>query len=110
MNETREIPREDWMPFFTDFTRRNAERSATVQVLARGIGAQYQARRLALQGIFLERGRTTITIGLGRSPVLVEHPVTGPRRVWVETFSGREEAIEIEAADETKTIVELSCR
>ena len=109
MNETREIPRDDWAPFLTSFTRRNAERPATVQVLSRGIGAQYEARRLALQGVFLERGRTTITIVLGRAPTLFEHPVASPRRVWVETsVSGVDEAIEIEGADDTKTIVELS--
>jgi hypothetical protein len=108
MNETREIPRDDWAPFFTAFTRRNAERPASVQVLSRDIGAQYEARRLALQGIFLERGLTTITIVLGRSPQLVEHPVASPRRVWVETSDSGYEAVEIEAADDTKTIVELA--
>ena len=109
MNETREILREDWAPFFTAFTRRNAERPATVQVLSSGIGAQYEARRLALQGIFVERGRSTITIVLGRAPGLIEHPVRSPRRVWLETAgAGRDEAIEIEADDATKTIVELA--
>lgn len=109
MNETREIPRDDWASFFQAFTRRNVERPATVQVLASGLGAQYEARRLALQGVFLERGKTTLTIVLGRSPALLEHPVVAPERVWVETSgSGVDEAVEIESADESKTILELA--
>jgi hypothetical protein len=109
MNATREVPREDWGSFLEGFTRRNAERPATVQVLGRTLGAQYEARRLALQGVFLERSRTAITIVLGTAPTLVEHPVGSPARVWVESSEdGRERSIEIEAADETKTILELA--
>jgi len=107
MTETREIPKDDWALFLTSFTRRNAARPATVQVLSPGIGAQYEARRLALQGIFLERGRTAITIVLGETPRLVEHPVAAPRRVWVETSDSGYEAIEIEAGDDTRTILEI---
>jgi len=111
MNVTQEIPRSEWGHFLEGFTRRNAARPATVQILGSGIGAQYEARRLALQGIFLERSRTTITIVLGESPVLVEHPIGSPSRVWVETSdSGLERTLEIEASDDTKTIVELSRR
>lgn len=109
MNATREIPRDEWGTFLEGFTRRNAERRATVQVLGRTLGAQYEARRLALQGLFLERSRTAITIVLGHAPSLVEHPVGSPARVWVESSEdGRERSIEIEASDDTKTIVELA--
>ena len=111
MNLTREIPRGDWSHFLEDFTRRNVERRATVQVLGPRLGAQYEARRLALQGIFLERSRTTITIVLGEAPTLVEHPIGSPARVWVQTSDeGLEKAIEIEASDDTRTIVELARR
>lgn len=111
MNLTREIPRNDWSRFLEGFTRRNLERPATVQVLGPRLGAQYEARRLALQGIFLERSQTTITIVLGESPTLMEHPIGLPAHVWVQTSDeGLEKAIEIEAADETRTIVELARR
>jgi hypothetical protein len=111
MNVTQEIPRSDWGHFLEGFTRRNAARPATVQVLGSRIGAQYEARRLALQGIFLERSRTTITIVLGESPVLVEHPIGFPSGVWVEkSDNGIEKSLEILASDDTKTIVELSRR
>jgi hypothetical protein len=111
MNVTREIPRTEWKAFLEGFTRRNVERPATVQVLGRALGAQYEVRRLTLQGIFLERSRPTITIVLGDAPTLVEHPVGSPVRVWVESSDdGRERSLEIEGADETKTIVELARR
>jgi hypothetical protein len=111
MSETHEIPRSEWGTFLEGFSRRNAARPATVQVLGRTLGAQYEARRLALQGVFLERSRTAIRIVLGEAPVLFEHPVGAPARVWVESSEdGRERALEIEGADETKTIVELARR
>jgi len=111
MNFTREIPRSEWGPFLEAFTRRNLDRPATVQVLGPRLGAQYEARRLALQGIFLERSRTTITIVLGEAPTLVEHPIGLPIHVWVETSDqGVEKTIEIEESDLTKTIVQLARR
>ena len=109
MNATREIPRSEWGPFLEGFTRRNVQRPATVQVLGRTLGAQYEARRLALQGIFLERSESAITIVLGQAPTLFEHPVGSPARVWVEsTENGLDSSIEIEASDDTKTILELA--
>jgi len=108
---TREIPRSEWGSFLQSFTRRNVERHATVEVLEPRLGAQYEARGLPLQGIFLERSGTTITIVLGAAPSLFEHPVGSPARVWVETSDeGLDESLEIEATNDTKTIVELSRR
>jgi len=36
-----------------------------------------------------------------------DRPVAAPRRVWVETSDSGYEAIEIEAGDDTRTILEI---
>ena len=107
--QTHEVPREQWKEFFEDFSRRHAGWLARVVVVGESLGAQVEARGLGLQGVFYESDRNAITLLLEKGPSdHIEHPVRAPHRAWVEVSEDRSEAaLEIEALDGTKTILEL---
>jgi hypothetical protein len=106
---TRLIPHAEWFPFFEAFTRRHPGSPTTVWLLGPHIGAQVEARDLPLEGIVADPLGTTITISLG-GPAggNVEHPVPQPMAVWEElTEDGAEQALGINSADGTTTLVEF---
>ena len=106
----RLVPRTDWDEFFRGFSRRHEDWLVTIRVLDPRLGSQVESSGLPLEGIFADRdGPGPISIHVGRSaPRHVEHEVADPRRVWIEeSADGAEQAIEIESADGTKTLVEF---
>lgn len=106
----RQVPRAEWVQFFEGFSRRHEGWLATVRVIDPKIGSQVEARDLPLEGIGVDPATTgPISIHLGRRPDSnIEHPVENPRQVWVEiTEAGAEAALEIEANDGRKTILEF---
>ncbi len=107
---TRLIPRAEWFTFFEGFTRRHPRSLATLWVLGPRIGAQVEARDLALDGIVSDALATSISIQLGGAPGRnVEHPVAQPIGVWLElTDDGAEVALGINSADGTTTLLELA--
>jgi hypothetical protein len=107
---TQEIPREEWKTFFDTFSRQHEGWLATLEVLGTEIGAQKEARDLPLEGITAALEGTspgTIAISLGKTPEdHVTHTISGPSRVWLEqTSEGANAALEIESADEVKTLL-----
>jgi hypothetical protein len=109
--ETREIASAQWTEFFERFTREHDGAPATLRVLGGELGAQVEARELPFEGISPDRrGGDPITIDLGRGlGTHIEHRVTAPKRVWAQVDeNGRDIALEIESADNTKTIIDFS--
>jgi len=109
--DTREIASSQWSEFFERFTREHDGVPATLRVMRGDIGAQVEARALPFEGISPDRrGGDPITIDLGRGfATHIEHRVTAPRRVWAQADeNGRDVSLEIESADDTKTIIEIS--
>ena len=109
--ETREIASGQWAEFFERFTRDHDGDPATLRILRGDLGAQVEARALPFEGISPDRrGGEPITIDLGRGLAThIEHRVVAPRRVWAQfDENGRDVSLEIESADDTKTIIELS--
>jgi hypothetical protein len=107
---TQEIPREEWTAFLDRFSRQHEGWLATLEVLGTDIGAQQEARDLPLEGISAtsrDGAPETIAISLGKTPEdHVTHTVTKPTRVWLEqTSEGANAALEIESADEVKTLL-----
>lgn len=107
--KTREVSREQWTDFFEDFSRRHIGWPSRVIVVGERLGAQVEAYGLGLLGVYYETGRNAITFLLEKNPSEhLEHPVRAPDRVWVEVAeNGDEAALEIEALDGTKTILEF---
>jgi Family of unknown function (DUF5335) len=107
---TQEIPRDEWKTFFDKFTQQHEGWLASLEVFAPNIGAQQEALDLPLEGISTtakEKGPQTIAISLGKTPEdHVTHTIADPTRLWLEQTSQRANAaLEIESADEVKTLL-----
>ena len=107
---TKEIPREEWTRFLDTFSRQHEGWLVTLEVLAADIGAQQEASNLPLEGITAtstDDESQSIAINLGKTPEdHVTHTITEPTRIWLEqTSEGANAALEIESADEVKTLL-----
>ena len=108
--ETQEIPRSEWRSFFEVFSRQHEGWLATLEIFGQEIGAQAEHGELPLESITLTPvvGKSeAITINLGKVPKdHVKNTVIEPTHVWlVQTSEGANAALEIESADETKTLL-----
>jgi Family of unknown function (DUF5335) len=107
---TQEIPRDEWKSFFDKFTQQHEGWLASLEIFAPDVGAQQEALDLPLEGISTtakENGPQTIAISLGKTPEdHVTHTIADPMRLWLEQTSQRANAaLEIESADEVKTLL-----
>jgi hypothetical protein len=106
---TQEIPRAEWTTFFDTFSRQHEGWLATVEILSADIGAQQEVLNLPLEGISASKDSVpqTIVISLGKTAEdHVTHTITNPNRIWLEqTSQGANAALEIESADEVKTLL-----
>jgi hypothetical protein len=111
---TKEIPRNEWTTFLDRFSRQHEGWLATLEVLDVEIGAQQEAHDLPLEGITAtskaaakDSGAGTIAISLGNNAEdHITHTITEPTRVWLEqTPQGANAALEIESADQVKTLL-----
>jgi hypothetical protein len=107
---TKEIPREEWTRFLDTFSLQHEGWLVSLEVLAADIGAQQEASNLPLEGITAttpDDESQSIAINLGKSPEdHVTHTITEPTRIWLEqTSEGANAALEIESADEVKTLL-----
>ena len=108
--ETREIPRSEWRSFFDVFSRQHEGWLATLETFGQEIGAQAEPGELPLKSVTLTPvvGKSeAITINLGEIPKdHIKHTIIEPTHVWlVQTSEGANAALEIESADETKTLL-----
>jgi hypothetical protein len=107
---TKEVPKNEWRRFFDTFSRQHEGWLATLEVLGADVGAQEEGRELPLAGVSLSSGgdeTEAISIDLGTKPdEHVSHAISEPTAVWLEqTEEGANAALEIEAADGTKTLL-----
>jgi hypothetical protein len=107
--QTRDIPREQWIRFFDDFSKNHEGWIVTMEVLGADIGAQEEANNLPLVGISADvkarENRVEIIVG-GRPGVDMTRFIERPKHIWVKEprFPG-DEAMEIESEDGIKTIL-----
>jgi hypothetical protein len=106
---TLEIPRQEWSHFFDALSRTHAEETIRVEVLRIDIGAQLEVMALPLDGFAADlRGdRCVITIAAGTTrDDHIAHQIADPTHVRVlRGPTGDDEALEIEAGDESTTLV-----
>lgn len=107
---TKEIPRAEWKTFLDTFSRQHGGWLASLEVFAADIGAQQEASDLPLEGITAtstDDESQSIAINLGKTPEdHVTHTIAAPTRLWLEqTLEGANAALEIESADEVKTLL-----
>ncbi|HKQ93797.1 MAG TPA: DUF5335 family protein [Blastocatellia bacterium] len=107
--QTRDIPREQWIRFFDDFSKNHEGWIVTLEVLGADIGDQEEANNLPLVGISADvkarENRVEIIIG-GRPDVDLTRFIERPKHIWVkEPRVPGDEAMEIESEDGIKTIL-----
>jgi hypothetical protein len=107
--QTREIPREQWIRYFDDFSKSHEGWIATVEVIGADIGDQEEASGLPLVGISADvkarENRIDLMVG-GKPGVDVERFIDRPKHVWVkEPRIPGDEAIEVESEDGIKTLL-----
>ena len=107
--QTRDIPREQWVRFFDDFSKNHEGWIVTMEVLGADIGDQEEANNLPLVGISADvkarENRVEIIVG-GRPDVDLTRFIERPKHVWVkEPRLPGDEAMEIESEDGIKTIL-----
>jgi len=107
---TQEIQRDEWKTFLDTFSRQHEGWLVTLEVMAADIGAQQEASDLPLEGITAtsrDDETPSIAINLGKTPEdHVTHTITEPTRLWLQqTSEGANAALEIESADEVKTLL-----
>jgi hypothetical protein len=106
---TQEIPREQWNNFFDSFNRQHEGWLATLEVFATDAGAQQEALDMPFEGISLasEKGESAVLISVGKSPPdHVSHKIDHPVHIWLQqTPAGADAALEIEAEDDSKTLL-----
>jgi uncharacterized protein DUF5335 len=107
---TREIAHEEWVTFFDGFSQQHQGWLVTIEVLDPDLGAQVEAQELELRGITAdskESVRSSISINVGRTPwEHVTHTISDPSHVRLkQTEEGANEALEIESAGGTITLV-----
>jgi hypothetical protein len=107
--QTRDIPREQWVRFFDDFSKRHEGWIVTLEVLGSDIGDQEETNNLPLVGICADvkarENRVEIIVG-GRPDADVTRFIERPKHIWVkESRLPGDEAIEVESEDGIKTIL-----
>ena len=109
---TIEVPRERWNKFFDEFSRQHEGWILSIEVLGSELGAQEEATA-PLVGISADlkdnENRINVMTGDGRTAHLT-HIVNMPTRVWSREDGQANEALEIESADGTKTLLSFSRR
>jgi len=107
---TFEIPRREWGERLDEFSRVHEGWPVSLEILAESIGAQSEFRLLSLAGVTAEPrngGTISITATLPAGGFFT-HTIHSPVHVFIEeTDAGAEAALEIEAADGTKAILQF---
>jgi hypothetical protein len=107
---TDEIPRDAWRRYFDDLSKRLVTVEATVEVDGRDLGAQIAVERLLLEGITYDDRDDALVIAFdvpGGDPDAYEHVIEAPQRIFVATGDSLDVTIDVEDAEQHKTIVRL---
>ena len=109
--QTYDIPEQQWIDFFDDFSREHAGWTTTIEVLDSDTGPQNLAEDLPLEGIsFNEKGTRpcAMQISVGDSvDSHVNHVIDTPLHARTLTESDESLDVEIEPAQGPKTLVHL---
>lgn len=102
--KTKEIPKNEWSKFFDSFNRQHQGWLVTLEILGSEIGAQFEGRQLAFEGIVAEGEEAQgneIAIMIGAKPDdHITHSISKPAQVSLEqTDEGADAALAIKSAD-----------
>ncbi len=102
-----EIKREEWVTYCNAFSKRNQTRPTRLEIFGE-LGAQEEERYLPFSGLSLEDSGADapkLEIMLGGDTCHLTHTIQRVRHIWAKTGGGQDEALEIQAADGSKTLL-----
>jgi hypothetical protein len=107
--QSKEIPREQWISFLDDFSKRHAGWVVTMEVLGSDLGDQEESAVLPLVGISADvkdgENRIEVMVG-GRPDANLTHIIDGAKRVLLtQSEAEQHDAVEIESDDGTRTLL-----
>ena len=105
---TQEIPRDDWRRYFDELAKRLPTVEVTVEVIGSDVGDQLIGQRLRLTGITYDNKDDVLVVGLdapGGSPEELQHFVYNPQRIEVTENADGSSVVEVEDAEDHKTII-----
>lgn len=107
---TREIPQNEWLSFFDNFTHQYHGYKVTVEVMNEELGDQVEARDTTLDGLFVDRENVKtpgISIAYRNNDgIIATHEVQHPSHVRLEQDDqGIAQAVQIESEDTGTTLV-----
>lgn len=110
--DTKEIMQNEWLPFLNEFSKQHQGDIATMEIIGDDIGAQIEGRALPFAGVSVEKAGTensTISVMLGIEPTEhLEHRIYEAEHLRIASSAdGIHDALEIEAADGTRTILQV---
>jgi hypothetical protein len=106
--QTQEVAASQWHDELERLTKEHHGDDATIEVLS-DLGAQPESERLALAYLEYDHKDDVVIVAVGPAgdlPVL-RHVVARPRTIYVSSLSDAELALDIEAADRSRTLVTL---
>jgi hypothetical protein len=109
---TKEIAKDQWIPFLAAFTRENRGAHARVEVLGPGVGYQVETENRPFEGIStdIKDNEQAVWITLGSTTTdHMTHGVQNVAAIWMRAPVGDSGAsVEVVAQDGTRTVLELS--
>ncbi len=106
---TREIPRNEWIKFFDEFSKHHERWIVTMEILGYDLGDQEETAALPLIGISgdVKARENRVEIMLGDKPDQhLTRIIENPKRVWIELAEEPEHAaITVESEDGRTTLV-----
>ena len=106
MGATKQIPPEEWKPYFDRFTRQylsdDAAETVTIEVMSPTLGDQFEARSIRLLGATYDPKSSAFELLLED----LDHLVFRPTEIWViEEPGGFVSALELVRVDGEREIV-----
>lgn len=87
---------------------------ATIELVAKDLGAQIQAYRMPWQGVIYDGRNEVLEIALGDrhrpGVVHLRHAVADPKVVWLNQRDGRAQTLAVEASGGTTTLIRFHYR
>ena len=109
--ETKEIPREEWVSFFDDFSGKHRGWMVSIEEESEEIGDQEEANLLPFVGISADvkdrENRIAIMVG-GKKDSDINRIIDMPDHVWFKHgLMEQYDAIDVESKDGTKTLLQF---
>jgi|SRR5579872_2499161 len=106
------IADDQWITFFADFTRDNRGAHARLDVIGRDVGYQVETENRPFDGVStdVKDGEHTVWVTFGSTPDdHLAHGVHSATAIWLRPPTGDAgAALEVEAKDGTRTVLQLS--